>query len=330
MKTLPCSLSCLALMISLSGCTQAAPATTATDAPSASTASRHCQITAPRSLQLDLAGVQKVAFEVGRHTLHLTGAADGNGLLSGKDCASSDALLKGLSITQQRNGSVLTVRMEQSNSSNVFLGNGKGRYAYMDATVALPAHLAVQLAVGSGDATVNGLESLSAAVSSGDLAASRIKGPVVLTLSSGDVQLQDIASLQATVSSGDLLARQVTGTTTLTVSSGDARLTDAGPVRITALSSGDIELSGIKGDVAVEAVSSGDLEIDNVSGNVTVGTLGSGGIVLKRIGGEASVKSIGSGDLEVDGAAALTVQRIGSGDVSHRHVTGPVTLPSAR
>ena len=58
--------------------------------------------------------------------------------------------------------------------------------------------------------------------------------------------------------------------------------------------------------------------------------IGSGDASLAAIGGAVEVGSVGSGDVEVRGAASLTVRSVGSGDIDHRDVRGAVNIPRRR
>ena len=79
-------------------------------APFAAFAATSCKYEAPRNLRLDLAGVRAVQIGVHNQSLHLTGSESAGGLtLTGRACASDQALLDGLQITQRREGDQLLV-----------------------------------------------------------------------------------------------------------------------------------------------------------------------------------------------------------------------------
>lgn len=320
-STLSLSLLTLATLTGLSGCSQA------NDIVTSVSSAKKCEFTAPRSLDLDLSGVDRIHFKAGRHTLHVDAAANGKAQLSGRGCASSQDILDGLHLTQVREGGTLLVGLEHTHDTSLSQGNGKARYGWMEMSVTLPTGLPVDLNVGSGDASARHLPELNANVASGDLRATDIAGSVNLNLASGDVILERIGPLDATVASGDLKASTVNGPVNLIVASGDARLSRTGPVNLSALSSGDVTLSGVQGDLLIGNVGSGDLEADTVAGNVQIAAMGSGDVDLKHITGAVSVRAIGSGDLEVNGAAGLEVMQIGSGDVIHSNVSGRISLP---
>ncbi len=112
-----------------------------------------CRYAAPRNMHLDLAGVQSIRVEVHSHNLHLRGGA-GTGLtLAGRACASDQATLADLTVTQRREGNQLLLDLgNQSRSTFHLFGSS---YAYLDVTVQLPTSLPVTLSVGSGDAAVD-------------------------------------------------------------------------------------------------------------------------------------------------------------------------------
>src|SRR6185437_14309673 len=117
----------------------------------------------------------------------------------------------------------------------------------------LPPELPVTVRVGSGDATVAGVQQLRTMVGSGDLHVSNISGAFSTSVGSGDVDASDVGSLQAG-----------------------------------SVGSGDLKASGIKGDAKVGSVGSGDVTLRNVGGSVHVDTLGSGDLGAHDVGGHPS------------------------------------------
>lgn len=262
--------------------------------PASAFAAQKCEHSQPQSLQLNLAGAKSVVFEVNSHDLRLQAGPGEKGTLSGRACASSQALLSQLTLTQQKVGDKLVVQLKRETKGiNINLGSN---YAYLDISGSVPDDILVQLKVGSGDATLTGAHSMSADVGSGDVHASRIKGQATTAVGSGDIELSDVGSLHVlSVGSGDLKARNV------------------------------------RGNAQIGTVGSGDIELQDVQGNVGIDTIGSGDVDLKDIRGNISVGSIGSGDLDVRNASGdLTVSRSGSGSINHSGVTGKVDLPRKR
>ncbi len=262
-------------------------------APGAAFASQPCAFTAPQSLNLDLGGSNTVVFEVNSHDLRLQASPGAKAALGGRACASSQALLEQLSLSQRKVGDKLVVTLERkSQGLNINLGN---TYAYLDLTGSLPDDILVQLKVGSGDASLAGAQSMSADVGSGDVSARDIRGLATAAVGSGDVEFHNIGALYL-----------------LSVGSGDAKI------------------NGVRGDARVGSVGSGDLELQGVQGAVRIESIGSGDVDVRDSRGAVSLGSLGSGDLDVRGAASLKVDRLGSGSVNHSGISGAVDLPKKR
>lgn len=252
-----------------------------------------CAHSAPRNLQLDLAGVRTVVFDIGHNELRLDARPGGNGAVSGRACASDAGDLDRLKLTQHKNGDTLVVKAwREGNGLSGWFGN---RYAELRLSATVPDSLPVALEVGSGDAWVNGTASLDATVGSGDLDIKRIPGKVSAKVGSGDIGIEDVGAL-----------------------------------RVPSIGSGDVSVRNVRGDVEVGSIGSGDFSLDRASGRVGIGSIGSGDARLAGIAGAVEVGSIGSGDLDVRGASELTVRSIGSGDIDHRDVRGKVELPRKR
>lgn len=234
-------------------------------APLSAFAADQCRYQAPRNLQLDLAGVHGVQIDVNSYDLHVNGAPGTKQLvLNGRACASDQSLLDKLQITQRREGDQLIIELGGQNTFSFHLFGSS--YTNLEANVQLPPELPVAVRVGSGDATVAGLQQLRSTVGSGDLHVSSIAGAFSTSVGSGDVDASDVGSLQAgSVGSGDLKAR------------------------------------GVKGDAKVGSIGSGDVTLHNVGGSVRVDTLGSGDLSVHDVGGDLSLGAKGSGDVDHSG-----------------------------
>jgi DUF4097 and DUF4098 domain-containing protein YvlB len=261
--------------------------------PFASQAEQRCAHSAARDAELNLSGIKTVVFDIGPHTLALKGDKSPAGSIRGKACASDAKRVAQLVVTQQRNGDKLIVRAER----NGLLRNGSWSgetYGYLTLTVALPDTLAVRLDLGSGDAVVD-----------------------------------NVASLSADVGSGDLEVRHVRGAFFADVGSGDIQATDIGALHVVSVGSGDLTVRDVHGDSKVGEINSGDLSIANAKGRVEIGSIGSGDATLLDIAGNVTVNSIGSGDLDANGITGdLAVDSVGSGSVAHRNVRGQVRIPT--
>lgn len=235
-------------------------------APIAAFAASPCKYEAPRNLQLDLAGVRSVQIDVNSQDLHLTGSDNAKGLtLTGRACASEQAMLDKLQVTQRREGDQLLIDIGNTGSFSFSLFGGSS-YASLDVTVQLPANLPVTVRVGSGDADVSGVQ-----------------------------------QLQTNVGSGDLHVRQVSGKFATSVGSGDVDATDIGSLDLGSVGSGDFKAEGIKGDARIGSIGSGDVTLRNVGGSVRADTLGSGDLDVSDVGGDFSLGAKGSGDVNHSG-----------------------------
>ena len=253
-----------------------------------------CSHSAPRSLALDLAGARTVMFEIGPHKLRVDASASPSGALAGRACASSADRLDSLTVSQERSGDKLIVRLQREGDLSGFgFGN---RYAYLTLEASIPDDVLVQLDVGSGDAWVTGAAAASADVGSGDVALKRIANRATVKVGSGDVDVDD-----------------------------------AGALKVLSIGSGDVTASYLRGDAEVGSIGSGDFRLRRGSGSVSIGSIGSGDAELSGIAGSVHVGSIGSGDLDVrDIGGGLSVSSLGSGDIDHTGVRGAVDLPRRR
>ena len=178
--------------------------------PGAALADEHCKFSQPKALELELAGAKAVVFQVNSHDLKLQATPGARATLSGRACASSQDLLGQLSLTQEKVGDKLVVRLErESRSINLNFGSS---YAWLDIGGTLPDDVMVQLKVGSGDATLAGAQAMSADVGSGDVKARGIKGLATAAVGSGDIELDDVGALHVvSIGSGDVRIDGVRG-----------------------------------------------------------------------------------------------------------------------
>ena len=248
-----------------------------------------CQHQQPRNLQLDLAGVKTVMFDIGANDLDIRAGAGNR--VEGRACASDEKYLPQLTLTQEKVGDKLVVSAKrESNFGGISFGN---HYAYMKLQASVPGDLMVQLKVGSGDGSIDGVRAASADVGSGDIKATHISGLFTADVGSGDLVAEDVRS-----------------------------------IHVLSVSSGDATIKRVRGAAKVGDIGSGDLEISNAQGPVDVESVGSGDVSLKDIGGDVTVGSVGSGDVEArDVRGNLSVRSVGSGDVHHDGVTGRVDVP---
>ena len=292
-------------------------------------ASPECKYSQPRDLQLDLAGIKTVVFDIGQHDLKLVASPGARSELQGQACASEEKLLSQLTLSQRKHGEKLHVTLKREGVSGNLLFNN---YAYMKLAGTLPDNITVQLDVGSGHATITGASIVSADVGSGDAEARNIRGLVAAKVGSGDIQLEDIGSLEViSVGSGDLSAKRVKGPVKVGgINSGDFQLQGAkGDVQIQSVGSGDATVGDVSGDVRLGSVSSGDFDLKGATGNVEIGSVGSGDAHVSGISGKVDVESVGSGGISArDVRGDFSVHKLGSGSIDHSKVDGRVSVPS--
>lgn len=258
-----------------------------------------CAFRADRSVDIDANGLAALKLDTGAGDLEVKGVP---GLarveIRGKACASDEATLAELQLTQQRQGDVATAVtvIPDSGSSLKLFGR---RYAYIDVQVRMPAALKLELRDSSGDVEIDGL-----------------RNGLDLTDSSGDIDLRDLGgAVRISDTSGDIDADGVEG-----------------DVTIDADSSGDIELRNVRGDAYVRNDSSGDVEFHHVGGHARIDHDSSGDIVFDDIGGDAAVGSDSSGDIRADHVrGSFTVEaKANVDDIHYADIGGKVALPPRR
>lgn len=176
-----------------------------------------------------------------------------------------------------------------SYSDGTLVLSGCGPWCSVDYEVTVPRGTALTGSVDSGKLRLRGVASVDVEVDSGDVAVSRVAGPVTIDVGSGDVRLRDIAGrttvhadsgsvaatgvrapLEAHLSSGDLTVRLAEpGNVRAEVSSGDVLLTvpDA-PYHVT----GDTSSGGRDINIRRDSGSAHLLALQTSSGDVTVRT----------------------------------------------------------
>ena len=241
-------------------------------APFAAAAADDCRYQAPRNLQIDLAGVRSVQIDVNSYDLHVNGTPGAKqAAVNGRACASDPSLLDKLQITKRREGDQLIIELGGHGGFSFHLFGSHS--ASLEAHVQLPPGMPVTVRVGSGDASVEGMQQLQGTVGSGDLHVSNIAGAFGTSVGSGDVDASDVGSLHAgSVGSGDLKVNGIRGDARIgSIGSGDVTLRDVGgSVHADTLGSGDLGVHGVGGDLSLGAKGSGDVSQSGVKGRVSV------------------------------------------------------------
>lgn len=232
-----------------------------------------CKFQAPRNAALDLVGVRTLVIDIGQHNLNLKGTAASTAQVHGRACASSQDRLATLQFTQRRDGDRLILKAD-SNSSNWNINLfGASRYAYLDLQVDVPATLAVELNVGSGDAHVANVAQLAASVGSGDLHVNGVRNRFDAHVGSGDITADDVGETHvASIGSGDFTINRVRG-----------------DIWIGSIGSGDADLRAIGGNVDVKSIGSGDLRVNGVTHDLHVAMVGSGEVSHSSVAGRVDI-----------------------------------------
>jgi len=178
----------------------------------------------------------------------------------------------------------------------------------IDYDITLPADTAVRAESGSGNLTIDGLQSgVDGRTGSGDVRLDHI---------SGNIRVQS--------GSGNITGERLAGPLDVNASSGDIRLeeTAQGDVRAHT-GSGNIEIKGIEGSVRAEA-GSGNVEVQGKPSSSWYVRTGSGNAELALAGdsGFDLDVSTGSGTINVDHPVTTTVQ--GRIESPQKSITGKV------
>ncbi len=240
----------------------------------------NCEFRAERKAGIDAAGVTKIVLRTGAGDLDVNGRASTTRIEAhGMACAARQELLDKVQLTVRREGDVVYLETQMPQEQGGWTW-GKNDYANIDLNVALPNLIAVDAIDSSGDATFEGLKSLTLQDSSGDLELERIAGTVDVGDSSGDLEIDNAGSVRVRDSSGDVGIGHVKG-----------------DVEVIADSSGDIEVRQVEGSVKIEQDSSGGIRVEDVRGSVTVDSDSSGDIYAARVRGDFTVKEDSSGNI---------------------------------
>jgi DUF4097 and DUF4098 domain-containing protein YvlB len=299
--------------------------------PFGTAAAEQCRYSAPRNAEIDAAGLKQLSVRIGPDDLVIRGEPGlTNIVVKGTACASNEKWLKDVKVEASRQGDSASVVARDGNHT-MFMSFFGGSYAYLKLDVRVPQALAVKLDEGSGDASASDLAALDATLGSGDLKVHGVAGAFGLRVGSGDVEAVDVGSLDlSSLGSGDVSVDAVRGAAHVSaVGSGDLGLSNLkGDVAIGSIASGDAKVTGVGGSLKAESVGSGDLVVRNVTGNVTVGSISSGDVSIEQAGGNVHADSVGSGDFGANGVGGdFSVGAVGSGDVHHHGVKGKVSVP---
>src|SRR3546814_10853234 len=160
----------------------------------ANAADQHCEHSQPRNLQLDVAGVKTVVFEIGANDLDVRAVAAPGNTAEGRACASREGDLSRLVLTLHKSGDRLVVTAEREGKFGGFSLFGSN-YAYMKLQASVPDSVTVQPKVGSGDASVDGARSARIDTGSGDVRATRVPGELAASLGRSEAHTSELQSI---------------------------------------------------------------------------------------------------------------------------------------
>src|SRR3546814_9978619 len=110
----------------------------------ATAADQHCEHSQPRNLQLDMAGVKTVGFEIGTNDLDLLAFAAPGNTVEERACAARYGDLSQLVLKQHKSGDWLVVTAKRKGKFGGFSLFGSN-YAYMKLQASVPVSVTVQL-----------------------------------------------------------------------------------------------------------------------------------------------------------------------------------------
>jgi hypothetical protein len=197
-----------------------------------------------------------------------------------------------------------------------------------------PVALALQVRGTSGEISIQNLESklTTLQLTSGNVAATQIKGDLTLTATSGNLQAKDVeGDLNARLTSGNTTLEGIKGTVNYGSTSGNFTAKNIGSQLDVQLTSGNAKLENVK-ELGATKITSGNLtavnaglgpktQFNGTSGNFTVQTpsnLGDFNYALKAASGNLRVgNTTKEKTLDINNNAATTVK----GNVTSGNIT---------
>lgn len=205
-----------------------------------------CTASAPRSAEIDAAGIQTVRIVSGPGAVNVRGSDRADLVtVQGEACASTRGALDDIRLDLQRRGETLIV-------TAVVPRTVQG--ARLDVDVRLPGRVAVEIEDGSGDLAIADVAALTLRDGSGHVTTQRIRG---------NLRVEEDGS-------GDLTATEVGGDVTV-VEDGSGQIllrSIGGDVLIQKDGSGDITVETVGGDFTVHDAGSGAVRESGVAGTV--------------------------------------------------------------
>lgn len=228
-----------------------------------------CEYSEPHSFDIELDGATRARIEATAGFLHIRGQEGLDRVeVRGTACAERRSDLEALHLTVDRHGDEIRVvaRIDELHSWH----SGP----WLDLTIAVPSHLALDVRDGSGEIEAYDIGSIDLEDGSGEIVLERIHGDVRIEDGSGALDVRDVDGrvLVARDGSGEIIIR------------GARR-----DVEIRSDGSGGIDISDVDGNVWIGSDGSGSIRADHVAGDFLVRNDGSGGISFAAIGGRVEV-----------------------------------------
>lgn len=217
-----------------------------------------------RQVKLDVAGLTELRADTTAGDLKIIGVKGARQIEVTADLYYSEIKQLTFSLEKQGSAAVLTA------TNTACVGICTGSSAYIDLVVRMPAELALALDDGSGDISIEGLNSdlviedgsgdltvqggrnLVLEDGSGNVSLSQLSGNVVVEDGSGDLNIWQIAGTALVEDgSGDIIIRQVKGMVSVSDGSGDISVQQAGGFTLLEDGSGELKIDQINGPVSL-------------------------------------------------------------------------------
>jgi len=228
-----------------------------------------CEYSEPHDIDIPLDGAMHARIEATAGFLHIRGR---EGLerveVRGTACAAHRSDLESLHLTVDRRGDGIRVIAKIDDHGSWHNG------PWLDLTIAVPSHLALEVRDGSGEIEAFDIGSIDLEDGSGEVVLERVHGDVRIEDGSGALDVREVEGMV-------LVARDGSGEITIRNARRDVEIRSDG--------SGGIDISDVEGSVWIGSDGSGSIRADHVAGDFLVRNDGSGGISFAAIGGRVEV-----------------------------------------
>jgi hypothetical protein len=219
---------------------------------------RRTEYTAQRSAEIPAMGATVLKLDMGAGYLRVQGSARAqNVTVSAIASAPSASTLGGVQLATHRSGDTIYVASIMPPTPPA--GGG----AVLDATIRIPAGIALTVRDSAGESLFRNVGSLTVVHGSGSLDVDSVAGRLDVTDGDGDMVIADVG--------------------------GDVSIRDG---------SGSIYVTNVRGSVDIPQDGSGEIQIVTVAGSVNVGVEQSGEVVARNVGGDLAIRAAGNGSIE--------------------------------